>query len=134
MAGIFSDLRGNRQAKESADADLRLVEGLPVRVFWGHSLGFRVQATGTVSRVFPRSVRIVLDAAVPCPRVLNTDPRRPDSDAGEWPAGFELQGIPRPCSLAWHAWSRFALGQEAIDKARGRCGHGRPVTDCGDGE
>lgn len=61
-----------------------LTVGMRVTVRWGYGSSFRAQGIGTITALYPKSVRVRLLEAVP---------------SGGWPAGFELKGITRdPCS------------------------------------
>ena len=78
------------------EMDAALVVGMRVKVRWGYGLGFRAQGIGTITKIFPKSVRVKL-----------TEPTSPIADnALGWPAGFELKGIPRISNFsAWDTWN-----------------------------
>jgi len=74
--------------REILAADDVLSVGMPVRVRWGYGLGFRAEGTGTITKLYDKSVRVKLAAPVTGP-----------SGGEGWPAGFELRGIPRARDL-----------------------------------
>lgn len=85
------------------DRDLKV--GQRVRVYWGYGLGFRVNAAGTVTKLFPQSVRVRLDEDVPDPA---------DSSRVGWPAGFELHQIPRFMNRKWVGWENGVEPLEGV--------------------
>ena len=76
--------------------------GDKVMVYWGYGLGFRQEATGLITRVFEKSVRVKLLHDVQSPH---------DHGLG-WCAGFTLYGIPKN-SFCPH-WQLYRNGIEKI--------------------
>ena len=75
------------------NVDAHLTIGLPVRVYWGYGLGFRVSGLGRIVKLYHKSVRVQLDE----------DVLSPLRDTIGWHKGFTLHGIPRPSN--WQAWN-----------------------------
>jgi len=89
------------EIKQLTEFDRSLKQGNLVTVRWGYGSGFRAEGRGVVSAVFPKSVRVVLIESV----WYNNEKQASGKEA-DWPAGFELHGIPRFSLLSrnWDYW------------------------------
>ncbi len=89
----------NEAYKKLVSDDANLEVGKEVIVRWGYGAGFRAQANGVITKIYPKSVRVKIIHDVPF------------GDTIGWKEGFELKGIPRyqSLSLTWDYWNSVEL-------------------------